>query len=52
MRVAVRGQRTIAAASRPEKLTGQVEAAARGEAGLDEGDKTQTWRALRKHRRG
>ena len=30
----------------------QVEAAARGEAAPDEGDKTQTWRALRKHRRG
>jgi hypothetical protein len=49
MRVAVRGQRTIAAASRPVKLTGQVEAAARREAGPDEGGKTQTWRALRKH---
>jgi hypothetical protein len=46
MRVAVRGQRTIAAASLPEKLTG---AAARREAGPDEGGKTQTWRALRKH---
>ena len=51
--VAVRGKRTLAvAASSPEKLTEQVEAAARGEAGPDEGDKTQTWRALRKHRRG
>ena len=30
----------------------QVEAAARGESGPDEGDKTQTWRALRKHKRG
>jgi hypothetical protein len=50
--VAVRGKRTLVAASSPEKLTEQVEAAARGEAGLDEGDKTQTWRALRKHRRG
>jgi hypothetical protein len=49
MRVAVRGQRTMAAASRPVKLTGPVEAAARGEAGPDEGDKTPTWRALRKH---
>jgi hypothetical protein len=50
--VAVRGKRTLVAASSPEKLTEQVEAAARGETGLDEGDKTQTWRALRKHRRG
>ena len=50
--VAVRGQRTLVAASSPEKLTQQVEAAARGEAGPDEGDKTQTWRALRKHGRG
>ena len=47
--VAVRGKRTLVAASSPEKLTEQVEAAARGEAGPDEGDKTQTWRALRKH---
>ena len=51
MWIAVRGKRTLVASS-PEKLTEQVEAAARGEAGLDEGDKTQTWRALRKHRRG
>ncbi len=50
--VAVRGKRTLVAASSPEKLTEQVEAAARGEAAPDEGDKTQTWRALRKHRRG
>ena len=50
--VAVRGKRTLVAASSPEKLTEQVEAAARGEAGPDEGDKTQTWRALRKHGRG
>ncbi|HEX9355404.1 MAG TPA: hypothetical protein VF933_16505 [Streptosporangiaceae bacterium] len=49
---AVRGKRTIVAASSPEKLTEQVEAMARGEAGPDEGDKTQTWRALRKHGRG
>ena len=34
------------------KLTEQVEATARGEAGPDESDKTQTWRALRKHGRG
>jgi hypothetical protein len=39
------------AASSPEKLTEQVEATARGEAGPDEGDKTQTWRALRKQGR-
>jgi hypothetical protein len=39
--VAVRGKRTLVAASSPEKLTEQVEAAARGEAGPDEGDKTQ-----------
>ena len=50
--VAVRGKRTLVAASSPEKLTEQVEAAARGEAGPDEGEKTQTWRALRKHGRG
>jgi hypothetical protein len=50
--VAVRGKRTLVAASSPEKLTEQVEAAARGEAGPDEGDKTQTWRALRKHKQG
>ena len=52
MWVAVRGKRTLVAASSPEKLTEQVEAAARGEAGPDEGDKTQGWRALRKHGRG
>jgi len=49
--IAVRGKRTLVAASSPEKLTEQVEAAARGEAGPDEGTKTQTWRALRKHER-
>jgi len=49
--IAVRGKRMLIAASSPEKLTEQVEAAARGESGPDEGDKTQTWRALRKHRR-
>ena len=43
--VAVRGKRTLVAASSPEKLTEQVEAAARGAAGPDEGDKTRTWRA-------
>ena len=47
--VAVRGKRMLVAASSPEKLTEQVEAATRGETGPVEGDKTQTWRALRKH---
>ena len=51
MWVAVRGRRTLVASS-PEKLTEQGEAASRGETGPDEGDKTQTWRALRKHERG
>jgi hypothetical protein len=37
--VAVRGKRTLVAASSPEKLTEQVEAAARDKAGPDEGDK-------------
>ena len=50
--IAVRGRRTLVAASSPEKLTEQVEAVTRGEAGPVEGDKTQTWRALRKHERG
>jgi hypothetical protein len=50
--VAVRGKGTLVAASSPEKLTEQVEAAARGETGPAEGDNTQTWRALRKHGRG
>jgi hypothetical protein len=49
--VAVRGKRTLVASS-PEKLTEQVEAATRGESGPDEGEKTQKWRALRKHERG
>jgi hypothetical protein len=52
MWVAVRGRRTLVAASSPEKLTEQVEAATRGEAGPDEGAKTKTWRALRKQERG
>ena len=52
MWVAVSGKRTLVAASSPQKLTEQVEAATRGEAGPDEGDKTKTWRALRKHERG
>jgi hypothetical protein len=42
----------LVAASSAEKLTEQVEAPARGEAGPDEGDKIRTWRALRKHERG
>jgi hypothetical protein len=50
--VAVRGKRTLVAASSPAKLAEQVEAATRGETGPDEGDKTQTWRALRRHGRG
>jgi hypothetical protein len=50
--VAVRGKRTLVAASSPEKLTDQVEAAVRGEAGPDEGEKTLAWRALRKHEQG
>jgi hypothetical protein len=50
--VAVRGKRMLVAASSPEKLTEQVEAAARGEAGPYEGDKTETWRTRRDHRRG
>jgi hypothetical protein len=49
--VAVRGKRTLVAASSPEKLTEQVEAAARGEAGSDEGARTRTWRALRTYGR-
>ena len=50
--IAVRGRRTLVAASSPEKLTEQVEAATRGEAGPAEGDQTQTWRALRKYAQG
>lgn len=50
--VAVRGQKTLVAASTPETLTERVEAAARGEAGPDEGEKTQAWRARRRPRRG
>ena len=49
--VAVSGKRTLVAASSPEKLTEQVEAAARGEAGPDEGEKTQSWRARHGQRR-
>ena len=50
--IAVRGRRTLVAASSPEKLTEQMEAATRGEAGPAEGAKTQGWRALRRHERG
>src|SRR5207249_11516149 len=50
--VAVRGKRTLVAASSPEKLTEQVEAAARGEAGPDEGARTRTWGGLRPPGRG
>jgi len=50
--VAVRGKRTLVAASSPEKLTEQVEAAARGETGPAEGDRTQTWRTRRRGGRG
>jgi hypothetical protein len=49
--IAVRGKRTLVAASSPQKLTERVEAAARGETGPQEGDKTQIWRALRRHER-
>ena len=52
MWVAVSGKRTLVAASSPQKLTEQVEAANRGEAGPAEGDKTRTWRALRKYAGG
>jgi hypothetical protein len=45
--VAVRGKRTLVAASDPEALTERVEAAARGEPGPDEGAQTRTWRAHR-----
>jgi len=50
--VAVSGKKTLVAASTPETLTQRVEAAARGEAGHDEGEKTQAWRALRKQASG
>jgi hypothetical protein len=50
--VAVRGKRTLVAASSPEELAEQVEAVARGETGPDAGDNTQTWRTLRGHGRG
>jgi hypothetical protein len=52
MWVAVRGKGTLVAASSPEKLTEQVEAATRGEAGPAEGETTQRWRALRRQERG
>jgi hypothetical protein len=50
--VAVRGQRTLVAASSPETLTERVEAAVRGETGSHEGEKTGTWRAHRRHPKG
>jgi hypothetical protein len=46
--IAVRGKKTLVAASTPETLTERVEAAARGEAGPDEGEQTQAWRAHRR----
>ncbi len=49
--VAVRGKRTLVAASTPETLTERVEAATRGQAAPDEGEKTQTWRARRRRMR-
>jgi len=50
--VAVHGKRTLVAASSPQVLGERMEAATRGETGPDEGQKTQSWRALRKHRDG
>jgi hypothetical protein len=50
--VAVRGKRTLVAASSPEKLTEQVEAGGRGGGGAAVGGPTPKRRALRKHRRG
>lgn len=47
--IGVRGKKTLVAASSPEALGERVEAAARGETGPQEGEKTQTWRALRRH---
>jgi hypothetical protein len=45
--VAVRGKRTLVAASSSQVLGERMEAAARGESRPDEGDQTQTWRAHR-----
>ena len=50
--VAVRGKRTLVAASNPVTLTERVEAATRGESGPEEGEQTQTWRAHRGQPRG
>ena len=50
--VAVLGKRTLVAASSPQALGERMEAATRGETAPDEGDKTQNWRALRRHRKG
>ena len=49
--VAVRGKRTLVAASSPDALTERVEAATRGEYAPDEGEQTQTWRSRRGHAR-
>jgi hypothetical protein len=49
--VAVHGKRTLVAASSPQALTERLEATARGEPEPDEGERTQTWRALRRHAR-
>jgi hypothetical protein len=49
--IAVRGNKTLVAASTPETLTERVEAATRGEVGPDEGEKTRAWRARRRSRR-
>jgi hypothetical protein len=45
--IAVRGKKTLVAASSPQALGERVEAAAQGRDGPDEGEKTQTWRAHR-----
>lgn len=50
--IAVRGKRTLVAASSPGALTERVEAAARGERGPDEGEQTQTWRTHRGQAQG
>jgi hypothetical protein len=47
--VAVHGKRTLVAASSPQALGERMEAAARGETSPDEGERTQTWRTLRRH---
>lgn len=47
--VAVKGKRTLVAASTPDDLSRRVEAIGEGEPGPAEGERTQTWRALRGH---